>query len=50
MSYAVLFCLVYGACVGVRRVEDMMDASEELVRRAQGSRRAFCLIDWTPSP
>lgn len=48
MRLIAVFLLVYVACVAARRLEEMLDAGDELLRRAGGARRAFCLLDWTP--
>lgn len=51
MTGAALLCgLAYVACLIVQRFADRRDACAELRWRAQGARRAFRLIDWTPLP
>jgi len=48
VQIALAFLLCYGACLFAGRVCEMLDAGDELLRRAQGARRPFQLIDWRP--
>jgi hypothetical protein len=50
MHAGLLFLVVYAATVIAQRFEESLAAQEELLRRAQGSRRAFKMLDWTPTP
>ncbi len=50
MYTAVLFVLCYGVSLFARRLEEMVDAGDELQRRAMGNRRRFQLLDESPTP
>lgn len=49
MHVILVAALVYVVSLVVRRVEECVDAGDELLWRAQGSRRAFRLLDWDPT-
>lgn len=49
MHAVLLFLICYAVSVVARRVEECVDAGDELLWRAQGSRRAFRLLDWDPT-
>lgn len=48
MHAIAIFALVYLASIVGRRLEDVIASTEELTRRAQGSRREFVMLDWDP--